>query len=105
LRQVDRLETGSHAYVAQIEQHADPVHLLNRLHAEAGESSIGGFKATRCEGVALVVGELNDPYAEPVEHTDQVRVASEWAAALKSQDNPELAFALGAVQIVFPFDE
>src|SRR6185436_12159668 len=96
LRQLDGFETGPRSHVTEIDHHAYPVHLLNHLHAETGEPAVGGFEATRCERVPLVVGELNDPYAEPVEHADQVRVAPERAAALKSQDNPELALALGA---------
>ena len=54
--------------MTQVNQHTDPVHLLNRLHAETRQPTIGRFKGAGRKGITLVVGELNNADSEPVEH-------------------------------------
>src|SRR5687767_3233063 len=76
---------GLRAAVTQIHGNAERVHARYDLAPEHTESGIRLLEAAVADEIAIVVGELNDPDPEAVEHIEPREVAIDHVGVLEAE--------------------
>ncbi|CAI8372945.1 MAG: Uncharacterised protein [Halieaceae bacterium] len=82
-----------------IHHHADPVHLADHLLPKTSEPTVLFLITTTGEQALIVVGELHDHQAEPTHHLHQTDLVFDRRAVLRTENNADAPFCLGAVNI------
>ncbi len=82
--------------MAQVDEDAELVHALDRLHAGQAQAGVRGLQAAVAEQVPAVVGRLHDADAEAVELLEAREIGLEGHAVLETVDQPGAARRLGS---------
>lgn len=85
--------------MAQVDDHANAVHLDNRLLAKAGQSLIVFYIRAAAHGAFRIVGDLQYPQAQLIGQADLAQVAIQTVGALGAHDKSQLALGLGGKNI------
>ncbi len=99
LGRLDGLHGAPVADVAQVDEDAEPVHLLHESHPEVAEAGVAALDAAVARLVPAVVGELDD--ADPPFPGDlqEAQVPLEEAAVLGPEDEPVPALLLRLLDV------
>ncbi len=81
----DSLQRRQFGRVAEIDQHADTVHLLDHLAPETADAGVDLLVTASPDQALVVVGELHDAHPQLVEHLDQRQVVLDGRAVLESR--------------------
>ena len=101
---VDGVHRGGDAYVREVYEDSDAVHLLDRVDPEVGEAAVLPLHAAVSQQIALVVRDLGDAYSEAVEQLEPVEAVLDRRGVLPAEDDSGLALALGSVDVLNGLD-
>ena len=99
LRVLNGVQHRAVADVGEIDQDAELVHLTDRGQAKDAQAFVRALPAAVPEEVSLVVGELNDAYAQGVKEAKTANVAFDRRGVLPAEDDAGATFGLGGVDV------
>ena len=86
-RQRDRLQRRALPRMREVHDHAEPVHLRDRLAAHAGDAAVLGLLPAAAEQRLVVVGELQEADAELMQDFDQADIVLDRHRRLQAEED------------------
>jgi len=92
---LDRLQCRARAGMAEVDHHAEAVHLADHLPAHIGEPGILALRMAGAEERLVVVGELQHPHAHLVQDLDEAEIVLDHRGVLEAEEDGGAPLGLG----------